>query len=159
MAVDEVGDPEQVRSASVPQPFSGFDLQVLVDRPVYAPGETVRISVTAANHGGRFVEHHYPGWQRYLLAICDQWHRPVADDEVVRPEDMPALDRWLPGQVAIWPTYWAQGGGPIVPGRTGEAPGTRVSPGRYRARVTWLGREPGQRARLADAWSNWFELT
>jgi quercetin dioxygenase-like cupin family protein len=44
-----------------PDPFEGFDVQVLVDRAVYAPGETVRITVTATNHGARPVEHHHPG--------------------------------------------------------------------------------------------------
>ncbi len=143
----------------VPPPFAGFDLQVMVDRGVYAPGETVRITVTAANQGDRFVEHHYPGWQRYELTIHDEYHRSVADDLIERSAEHEAVDRWLPGQLAIWPTYWNQTRGPIVPARVGAAPGPRVDPGRYRARVTWLGREPGHRERPAEVIGPWFELT
>ena len=141
------------------EPYAGFDLQVLVDRGVYAPGETVRITVTAANQGERFLEHHYPGWQRFELTIRDELHRVVADDIIDREADGPAVDRWLPGQMVIWPTYWGQTAGPIVPARIGRAPGPRLAAGRYRARVRWLGREPGVRAQPPEAGSSWFELT
>ncbi len=140
------------------EPFAGFDLQVLVDRGVYAPGETVRVTVTAANQGERFVEHRYPGWQRYVLSVRDERHRIVADDELDRAAEQPAIDRWLPGQIAIWPTYWNQSAGVMVPGRSGGLTGPRVEPGRYRVWVVWLGREPGARDRLPEATSPWFEL-
>ncbi len=140
-------------------PYDGFDLQVMVDRGVYAPGETVRITVTAANQGDRFVEHRYPGWQRFHLTVRDEFHRTVADDVVDRDADEDALDRWLPGQLAIWPTYWNQMEGPMVPARVGVAPGPRLEPGRYRIRVEWLGRETGTRAPRPEATSSWFELT
>lgn len=140
------------------EPFEGFDLQVLLDRGVYTDGETVRITVTAANQGDRFVEHHYPGWQRFELTIRDELHRVVADDLVEREADRPAIDRWLPGQLVIWPIYWAQIAGPIHPGRVGRAPGPRLEPGRYRARVRWLGHEPGVRSEPPEATSGWFEL-
>ncbi len=140
-------------------PYDGFDLQVMVDRGVYAPGETVRITVTAANQGDRFVEHRYPGWQRFHLTVRDEFHRTVADDVVDRDADEDALDRWLPGQLAIWPTYWNQMEGPMVPARVGVAPGPRLEPGRYLIRVEWLGRETGTRAPRPEATSNWFELT
>jgi hypothetical protein len=157
--VDEAPPPEGAPAPALgPDPFEGFDVQVLVDRPIYASGETVRITVTATNHGPRPVEHHYPGWQRYHLSIRDEWHRVVADDEVHRAADTPAVDRWLPGQMVIQPTYWGQTAGPVVPAWTDEPPGARVAPGRYRVRVTWLGRVPGERAQLPDAWSRWFEL-
>lgn len=139
-------------------PFAGFDVQVLADRAVYAPGETVRLTVTATNHGPRAVEHHYPGWQRYQLTVRDEGHRVVADDAVDRAAEGPAIDRWLPGQMMILPTYWGQTAGPIVPAWAREPPGPRLAPGRYRVRVTWLGRVPGQRGELPDAWSRWFEL-
>lgn len=141
------------------QPFAGFDLQVLVDRGVYAPGETVRITVTAANQGDRFVEHHYPGWQRYVMSVRDEHHRIVADDELDRKADTPAIDRWVPGQLAIWPTYWNQGSGLLVPGRSRTSAGPRVAPGRYRVWAVWSGREPGRRDRLPEVTSPWFELT
>ncbi|MTV26223.1 hypothetical protein FTX61_12500 [Nitriliruptoraceae bacterium ZYF776] len=140
------------------EPFAGFELVVLVDRGVYSAADPVRITVTAANRGDRFAEHRYRGWQRYHLSVRDHLHRVVADDVVDRPADQPMLDRWLPGQLLITPTYWDQTAGPIVPGWTGEAPGPRVEPGRYRVRATWLGREAGSRAELPDAWSPWFEL-
>lgn len=140
-------------------PYDGFDLQVLVDRGVYAPGDTVRLTVTAANQGERFVEHHYPGWQRYVLTIRDEHNRVVADDEVERRATTDAIDRLLPGQMTIWPTYWNQTHGSIVPGREGQVPGAPVAPGRYRARVRWLGREPGARERPAEVDSVWFTIT
>lgn len=144
----------------LPDPaFSGFDVQVMTDRAVYAPGETVRITVTAANQGDRFVEHHYPGWQRFVASVRDEHHRVVADDEVARTATAPAIDRWLPGQIAIWPLYWSQLSGVLVPAWGDGVPGPQVEPGRYRVRVTWLGREPGSRERLPEAWSNHFELT
>jgi hypothetical protein len=144
----------------LPEPYEGFDLQVVVDRVVYAPGETVRISVSATNHADRFVEHHYPGWQRYELTIHDETHRAVSDDNLDRDASTPAIDRWLPGQHVIWPTYWTQTSGPIVPARVpGGVPGPAVAPGRYRPRVVWLGREPDVRQRPPDVWGPWFELT
>ncbi len=150
-------DPEPLH---LPDPaFEAFDVQVMTDRAVYAPGETVRITVTAANQGDRFVEHHYPGWQRFVTSVRDDHHRVVADDELDRHADAPAVDRWLPGQIAIWPLYWNQLRGHLVPAWSDAAPGPSADPGRYRVRVTWLGREPGSRERLADVWSNPFELT
>lgn len=140
--------------------YAGFDLQVVTDRVVYAPGQTVRLSVSATNHGDRFVEHHYPGWQRYVVTIHDEQHRVVADDELDRSASSPAVDRWLPGQHAIWPTYWTQAAGPLVPAWIPDVPpGPPVPPGRYRARVRWLGREPQVRERPAEVWGSWFELT
>ncbi len=136
----------------------GVEVAVLVDRAAYAAGDTVRITVTAANRGDRFVEHRYPGWQRYELSVRDELHRVVADDRIDRPADGPALDRFAPGQLLIAPTYWAQTGGPLVPGRSYGSPGPRVAPGRYRMRATWLGREVGRRGEVPDAWSAWFEL-
>jgi hypothetical protein len=142
-----------------PVAYDGFDLQVMVDRAVYATGETVRITVTAANQSDRFVEHHYPGWQRFVLTVRDEHHRVVADDELEKGAATPAVDRWTPGLVAIWPTYWNQTSGPIVPGREGSVPGPALAPGRYRVRATWLGREPGLRERPPEVTSRWFELT
>lgn len=145
---------------TVTPPFDGFELQVLVDRIVYAPGDTVRVTVSATNHAERFVEHRYPGWQRYELTVRDRSHRVVADDLVERRADTDAVDRWLPGQMALFPVYWVQTRGPVVPAWAAPAPpGPRVEPGRYRVRVTWLGREPGSRDQLPDAWSPWFEIT
>jgi hypothetical protein len=140
------------------EPFAGFEVGVIVDRSVYAPGDTVRITVTATNQGDRWVEHHYPGWQRYRLSVRDELHRVVADDEVARTAEGPAVDRWLPGQMMVLPTYWNQSEGPVVPAWSEAPPGDRCAPGRYRARVSWLGREPGSRGELPDAWSGWFEL-
>lgn len=140
------------------EPFAGFELTVLVDRAVYAAGEPVRLTVTAANRGDRFVEHRFPGWQRCHLTVRDELHRVVADDLIDRRADGPAIDRYAPGQLLIQPTYWNQTAGPLVPGWSAEPPGARVTPGRYRVRATWLGREPGHRAELPDAWSAWFEL-
>lgn len=138
--------------------FAGFELHVLVDRGVYAAGDPVRITVTATNRGDAFVEHRYPGWQRYELTVHDALHRVVADDRIDRHADGPALDRFAPGQLLITPTYWDQGSGPLVPRWAEEPPGPRVDPGRYRVRAVWLGREAGSRAQLPDAWSPWFEL-
>ncbi len=140
------------------EPLLGFEVAVIVDRAVYAPGDTVRITVTATNDGARWTEHHYPAWQRYQLSIRDSHHRVVADDDIARPTEAPAVDRWLPGQMMILPTYWHQTEGPVVPAWADEPPGPRCAPGRYRVRVTWLGREPGSRATVPDAWSRWFEL-
>ncbi|MFA9445721.1 hypothetical protein [Egicoccus sp. AB-alg6-2] len=140
------------------EPFAGFETSVLVERAAYAAGETVRITVTAHNAGDRFVEHHYPGWQRYVLSVRDEYHRVVAEDTVRRTSEGPAIDRWLPGQMLVSPTYWNQTAGPLVPGWAGEPPGPRVEPGRYRVRLSWLGREPGVLAELPDAWSRWFSL-
>jgi hypothetical protein len=138
--------------------FAGFELAVLVDRGVYSAADPVRVTVTAANRGGGFVEHEYPGWQRYELAVCDELHRVVADDRIDRPATGPVRDRFAPGQLLIQPTYWSQTGGAVVPDWSPEPPGPRVAPGRYRVRVRWLGREPGRRGELPDAWSSWFEL-
>jgi hypothetical protein len=140
------------------EPFAGFDLGVVVDRPVYAAGDTVRITVSATNHADRYVEHRYPGWQRYHLGIRDEFHRTVADTEVTRTAEQEALDRWLPGQMVIFPTWWAQQEGPVVPAWSSDRVGPRVAPGRYRVRVRWLGREPGSRAEAPEAVSPWFEL-
>ncbi|MDX1657533.1 MAG: hypothetical protein R3343_01820 [Nitriliruptorales bacterium] len=141
-----------------PGPFAGFEVTVVTDRTVYAPGDTVRISVSAANTGDRFVEHEYRGWQRFETTVRDEYHHVVAHDRVARPAPEPVRDRWLPGQTAIYPLYWAQQEGPIVPSWTTELPGPRVEPGRYRVRVTWQGSEPGRPGELADAWSRWFEI-
>lgn len=140
------------------EPFAGFELGLLVERAVYAAGETVRITVTATNAGDRFVEHHYPGWQRVVLSVRDEYHRAVAEDTVDRRADAPAIDRWLPGQMLVLPTYWNQTAGPLVPAWSSQPPGPRVEPGRYRVRASWLGREPGVLAELPDAWSRWFTL-
>jgi hypothetical protein len=149
--VEEAFRPDQVA-------FAGFELAVLIDRQVYSAADPVRLTVTVANRGGRFVEHRYPGWQRYVLSIRDELHRSVADDRIDRPAELPAVDRFAPGQLVIQPTYWDQTTGPIVAAWADEPPGPRVAPGRYRARVTWLGREVGHRSELPDAWSPWFEL-
>lgn len=138
--------------------FAGFEVTVLVDRAVYGPGQPVRITVTAANRGSAFVEHRYPGWQRCELTVRDELHRVVADDRIERSASTPAVDRFAPGQLLLLPTYWAQTAGPLVPTLVDEPPGPRVDPGRYRVRATWLGQEPGSRARLDDAWSGWFEI-
>ncbi len=140
-------------------PYAGFELSVIVDRAVYAPGQVVRMTVTAVNQGERFTEHHYPGWQRFRLRIVDEFHRTVADAETDRRAEQDAVDRWLPGQMVLYPLYWAQHEGPIVPAWSGQAPGPRVPPGRYRARVSWLGREPGSRGEPPEASSPSFELT
>lgn len=140
------------------EPFAGFELTVLVDRPVYTATDPVRITVSAANRGDRWVEHRYPAWQRCELTVRDELHRVVADDRIERGSDQPGLDRFPPGQVLLLPTYWAQTVGPLVPGWVDEPAGPRVEPGRYRIRATWLGQEPGSRAQLPDAWSTWFEL-
>lgn len=140
------------------EPFLGFELAVLTDRPVYAVGETVRITVTATNAGDRWAEHRYAGWQRYVLSVRDELHREVATDAVRRPAGEAGIDRWLPGQMAIFATYWGQHEGPIVPAWSDDPPGPRLAPGRYRVRCTWLGREPGSYAELADAWTPWFEV-
>lgn len=152
-------DPGPVPPWLPPDPLAGFELQVLVDRHVYAPGEAVRITVSATHHGPEPVEHHYPGWQRYHLSIRDPYHRSVADDVLERPAAGPAIDRWLPGQLLLLPTYWGQTVGALVPAWAGQPPGPRAEPGRYRVRVSWLGRVPGAPGELPDAWSPWFELT
>lgn len=138
--------------------FAGFEVGVITDRAVYAAGDTVRITVSVTNSGSRWVEHEYPGWQRFETTVRDAYHRVVAHDRVSRSTEGPVRDRWLPGQMAIFPLYWAQQAGPIVPAWTTEEPAGRVEPGRYRLRVTWLGREGGRPGELADAWSSWFEL-
>ncbi len=140
------------------EPMLGFEVAAMTDRPVYAVGETVRVTVTATNGGGRWVEQHYPGWQRFVVSVRDEHHREVAHDEVDRPPGPGFTDRWLPGQMVIYPSYWGQHAGPLVPAWTDEPPGPRVATGRYRVRVTWLGREPGSRVTLEDAWTGWFEL-
>lgn len=147
-------------------PLHGFELSVSVDRPVYAAGETVRITVAATNDADRAVEHVYPGWQRVVLTIRDERHRAVASDEVgdVVPgaPDAPRgefRDRWLPGQLLLLPTWWDQRADVIRPAWA-EDPGVgeRVTPGRYRVRASWRGREPGPAVAPPEAWSSWFEL-
>ena len=155
--------------ASLHVPFHGFELTVAVDRPVYAAGETVRITVAATNDADRAAEHVYPGWQRVVLSVRDERHRPVATDEVVG--HVPGVsgttagaqgefrDRWLPGQLLLLPTWWDQRAGAIRPAWV-EDPGVgeRVAPGRYRVRASWLGRESGPPVSPPEAWSSWFEL-
>lgn len=147
-------------------PLHGFELTVAVDRPVYAAGETVRITVAATNDADRAVEHVYPGWQRVVLTIRDERHRSVASDEVVGSvPGSPGTpqgefrDRWLPGQLVLLPTWWDQRAGAIRPAWV-EDPGVgeRVAPGRYRVRASWRGREPGPSVAPPEAWSSWFEL-
>lgn len=148
-------------------PLHGFELTVAVDRPVYAAGEAVRITVAATNDADRAVEHVYPGWQRVVLTIRDERHRPVASDELsgpppgVEPRSTEGefRDRWLPGQLLLLPTWWDQRAEVIRPAWTDEsAVGERVSPGRYRVRASWRGREPGPPVAPPEAWSGWFEL-
>lgn len=143
----------------LPTPYDGFELQVLVDRSVYAPGEQVRITVTATNHAARFVEHRYPGWQRFALEIRDERHRVVADDRVAQEVHGDGIERWLPGQMTIWPVYWAQTSGPLVPARERQLAGPPPAAGRYRVRCRWLGREPGPRSLPPEVDSAWFTLT
>lgn len=140
------------------EPFLGFEVAVLTDRPVYAVGETVRITVTATNAGDRWAEHHYPGWQRHVLSVRDEHHREIATDAVRRARPGEFVDRWLPGQMLIAVSYWGQQEGAVVPAWSDEPPGPRVAPGRYRVRCTWAGREPGSYADLPDAWTPWFEI-
>lgn len=140
-----------------PDPLAGFDVAVLTDRRVYAAGEAVRITVTATNHETPVI-HEYPGWLRFELTVRDATHREVAAVGTDLDPDGGFADRWLPGQMAIWPLYWAQGAGPIVPAWTQQPPGPRVEPGRYRLRVSWLGRPAGSWTRLSDVHSEWFEL-
>lgn len=138
-------------------PFAGFEVTVIIDRAVYAPGDTVRVTVTATNGAARPVEHGYPGWQRFHTDVRDRFHRTVASDEVALAGEG-FRDRWLPGQMVIFPLYWAQQEGPLVPAWSDAPPGPRADTGRYRIRVSWLGREPGGVAALPDVWSGWFEL-
>lgn len=140
------------------EPFAGFEVAVLTDRRVYAAGETVRITVTATNAGDRWAEHAYPGWQRCVRSVRDAFHREVASDDIDRPGGDGFTDRWPPGHLVILPSYWAQHEGPLVPAWSHELPGPRVPTGTYRVRVTWLGREPGSRDTLPDAWSEPFEI-
>ena len=147
-------------------PLHGFELSVSVDRPVYAAGETVRITVAATNDADRAVEHVYPGWQRVVLTVRDDRHRTVATDElgavVPGSPGTPAgefRDRWLPGQLLLLPTWWDQRADVIRPAWV-EDPGVgeRVAPGRYRIRASWRGRESGPPVAPPEAWSSWFEL-
>lgn len=143
-------------------PLHGFELTVAVDRPVYAAGETVRITVAATNDADRAVEHVYPGWQRVLLTIRDERHRAVASDEAVDVDGHATgefRDRWLPGQLLLLPTWWDQRAGAVRPAWVADpGVGERVAPGRYRVRASWLGREPGPAVTPPEAWSGWFEL-
>lgn len=139
-------------------PFSGFEVTVITDRSVYAVGDTVRITVTATNGAPRLLEQHYPGWQRFHTTVRDSYHRPVATDEISGAPADGFRDRWLPGQLVIFPLYWAQHEGPLVPGWSDEPPGPRVDPGTYRVRVSWLGREATTAGVLPDVWSGWFEI-
>lgn len=148
-------------------PLHGFELTVAVDRPVYAAGEAVRITVAATNDADRAVEHVYPGWQRVVLTIRDERHRAVATDEVGVGE-VPGTggaaggdfrERWLPGQLLLLPTWWDQRTAAIRPAWVADpGVGERVAPGRYRVRASWLGREPGPAVAPPEAWSTWFEL-
>lgn len=140
------------------EPFHGFELQALVDHEAYQAGQVVRITVTVYNGARRFVEHRYPGWERFEVSIRDEQHRSVAETHVDRPGGEGFVDRWLPGQMAIFPVYWSQGEGPLVPEWTDDPPGPRPPPGRYRARISWLGREAGSHTRLPDARTPWFRL-
>lgn len=140
------------------EPFLGFELAVMTDRPVYALGETVRITVTATNAGTRWAEHHYPGWQRYVLTVRDEHNRELATDVVRRDGGGGFTDRWLPGQMLITASYWGQQEGPIVPAWSDDPPGPRVAAGRYRIRCTWSGRERDSYAELPDAWTSWIEI-
>jgi hypothetical protein len=159
------GEPHPDRDGTDPRafladglPFAGFELSVIVDRAVYGPGQLVRMTVTVVNNAERFVEHHYPAWQRFTLRIVDEFHRTVAEADVARTAEQEALDRWLPGQMALFPIYWAQHEGPVVPSWSSVPVGPRVAPGRYRVRVSWLGREAGSRAEPPEAFSGYFEL-
>lgn len=150
-------DPEQPFVAE-DRPFAGFEVTVVSDRAVYAVGETVRLTVSAVNGAADRVEHHYPGWQRFVLTIRDSYHRVVATDAAEIPDDGGFTDRWLPGSAALFPRYWSQSEGPIVPAWSDQPPGPRVEAGRYRARVTWLGRHGTAPAPLEDVWTPWFDL-
>lgn len=143
------------------EPFAGFELTVVTDRTVYAPGDVVRCTVSATNASGRFTTHAYPGWQRFVLTVRDESHRAVASDEVtVAPAggSVPFVERWLPGQMLLLPTYWNQTTGAVRPDWATAPPGPRVEPGRYRLRVGWLGREPGALEPPPDVFSPWFEV-
>lgn len=150
--------PDERPFVAADQPFAGFEVAVFVDRPVYAPGDTVRITVSATNGAARAVEHAYPGWQRFVTTVRDRYHRVVASDEVTAAPRGGFRDRWLPGQLVLYPLYWPQHEGPLVPGWSDELPGPRVDVGTYRVRVTWLGQEPGGASQLGDVWSSWFEV-
>ena len=159
-------DAEHTPFESLQVPLHGFELTVAVDRPVYAPGETVRITVAATNDADRAVEHVYPGWQRVVLTVRDERHRAVASDELAGPapgvQSRPEgefRDRWLPGQLLLLPTWWDQRAGAIRPAWVADpGVGERVPPGRYRVRASWRGREPGPSVSPPEAWSGWFEL-
>jgi hypothetical protein len=144
-------------TAARDDPFGGLEVAVLVDQQVYAAGQPVRVTVSATN-GDRSLEQQYPGWLRFELTIRDDGHHPVA--EVVADGDpgVGFTDRWLPGQMLLTPLYWSQHRGPVVPAWTAAPAGPRVPPGRYRVRVSWLGRPSGTWARLPDVHSRWFEL-
>jgi hypothetical protein len=150
-----------------PGAFHDFELTVAVDQRVYAQGQPVRLTVSAANTGERSVEHVYPGWQRVVVTVRDERHRAVATDDLgdhvpgePRATTASAVDRWLPGQALLLPSWWDQRRDVVRPAwrPAGDVPGERVEPGRYRVRATWLGREPGGSAPAPEAWSNWFEL-
>lgn len=164
MSDEQPSDEQLVDALRVP--LHGFELTVAVDRPVYANGETVRITVAATNDADRAVEHVYPGWQRVVLTIRDERHRAVATDEVTGR--VPGVggastgefrERWLPGQLLLLPTWWDQRAVAIRPAWVAAASvGERLPPGRYRVRASWLGREPGPPVTPPEAWSGWFEL-
>jgi hypothetical protein len=142
---------------TTPDPFGGFEVAVLVDRPVYPEGIPVRITVTATN-ADLPVTLTYPGWCRFDLTVRDEHHREVAGLDVADPEPDGFTDRWLPGQMQLHPLYWAQRHGPIVPAWSRTPVGPRPAPGRHRVRLTWLGRPAQGWARLPDVHSAWFEL-
>lgn len=139
-------------------PFLGFEVSATVDGAAFRAGQIVRLTVAAVNNGPHFVVHRYPGWRRFDLTVRDRHHRVVAHSELDRSDEGGFDDRWLPGQMLLFPVYWTQHEGPVVPAWSDEVPGPRVEPGRYRARVAWLGRVPGSRGRLGDVWSSWFEI-
>ncbi len=158
-------EPQELHDA-LHVPFHGFELTVAVDRPVYAGGEPVRITVAATNDADRSVEHTYPGWQRVVLSVRDERHRVIATDDLAghvpgRPLTPQGefRDRWLPGQLLLLPTWWDQREGAMRPAWAADAGvGVRVEPGRYRVRASWTGREPGPSVSPPEAWSSWFEL-
>lgn len=139
-------------------PYAGFEMAALTDKPVYVPGDVVRITVALTHGGDAWFESLTTGWQRVVVSIRDERHASVADDRIDRPADEPLRDRWAPGQRLLLPTWWNQTEGPIVPAWSSEPIGPRVAPGRYRVRATWLGRVTGSRAEVPDAHSGWFTI-
>lgn len=137
-----------------------FELGVITDRAAYTAGDVVRLSVVVTNTSARFVEQTWrPGWLRVDVSVRDERHRAVAMAVADRaPTAEPFTDRWAPGQTAIFPLYWSQHQGPIVPAWSTQPAGPRVAPGRYRARAEWRGTAPAGMVDVPDAWSSWFDL-